>query len=59
MRISKISHKKLSDKEETDLLSGNIIQSKKCGKIRLVTKEEHTKYPDPCPKFGYYRVWIL
>lgn len=59
MRLSKINHKKLSDQEKVCLLSGNAVQSEKCGKITLLTKEEDEKYPDPNPDTDCYRVWIL
>lgn len=58
MRLSKINRSKVPDKEKIDLLSGKIVKSG-LGRIRLLTKEEETKYSDPCPTPECYRVWLL
>ena len=58
MRLSKINHNKVYDKEKIDLLSGKIVNSG-LGRIRILTKEEEIKFSDPCPNSECYRVWIL
>jgi hypothetical protein len=58
VRLSKINHSKVYDKEKIDLISGKIVKSG-LGIIRLLTREEEMKYSDPCPNPECYRVWIL